>query len=206
MRGVQTGLSVPLQDCTALPSLHERFWRRVWKCEHPRPCRTCCWPWMRVEGSFCHNNWPSDRRCVGRPPGCFHYWAPYGMFSDPRLPRACPAHRFAFEDDTGSQLFPSIANGRPFVVARHVVCAWKACCNPSHVAPGTVADNNRDHKRWWCHVEDYRPIFLPDGRILTHENTPMYGPSVERSWLLYPSRIMCEANDRTQPYRTKGEA
>lgn len=51
--------------------------------------------------------------------------------------RSYQAHKVALELHLGRQL-------RPGEVSRHKCPGSRSCCNPAHLQPGTIADNNRD--------------------------------------------------------------
>jgi hypothetical protein len=57
------------------------------------------------------------------------------------------------------------------------ICDWGLCCNPSHIFPGSPSDNGQD-RRGKTTIRQYalQPVALPDGRILTWQNSPLLGP------------------------------
>lgn len=77
-----------------------------------------CWAW---QAGLDHDGY-----------GRFKYRYPSGFY------RGLHAHRVAW----------ILTNGDPGVLlVRHVACGNKACCNPSHLAIGTDADNADDRER-----------------------------------------------------------
>src|SRR5262249_50996673 len=105
-------------------SIEERFWLRVWKCDHKQPCKTCCWPWQKginLETPYVTTWWTH----------------PY--FADSRLlPRSnMPASRVAYVlTHKTLLLFP-----RLWVCHQ---CDFAPCCNPSHLCLGMPIDNLHD--------------------------------------------------------------
>jgi hypothetical protein len=128
-----------------MESLEERFWSKVWRCEHHWPCKKCCWPWPGVK----LDNFP---------------WIvlhTYGRFSDPRLDNglAIPAHRQAFIFTHKTLLLPGI------IICHQ--CDFAPCCNPAHLRAGSITDNMRDLRGKRHDGSGRRLVILPDSRTFS---------------------------------------
>jgi hypothetical protein len=156
-------------------SIADHFWSKVWRCTHRHPCKKCCWPWVQEHGLYCFQ--------TGEP----------AIFQDKRLwPKpSMMAARMAYFLKTGNQLFPS-----RFIHLCHQ-CDYKSCCNPSHLIPGSPADNRKDLGR--RPLRSRKGIILPDSRVLPYALVYLQGPcraTPSRSWGGNVQYIFClYAND-----------
>lgn len=93
-----------------------RFWRKVNRCAHRHPCRTCCWEWQGCRSSL----------------GYGRTRMPLGGRDETHV------HRIAYILTTGMSILP----GSRLEVCH--ACDNPPCCNPSHLWLGTHYDNHRD--------------------------------------------------------------
>jgi hypothetical protein len=131
----------------------ERFWSRVWQCEHRHPCKRCCWPWI---GSMGVGIYDDLQQCYRRKHSA-------ASFYDPDLQRTLGAHvcAYIFGKAYGQLLIP----GRLTHVCHS--CDYQHCCNYRHLSLGAPADNGRDKYGKTLAVRSTQPIWFPDGRMLT---------------------------------------
>ena len=106
---------------TELETFAQRFWSRVWQCEHRHPCKTCCWPWRGIDVTV---NWKVT-------------WQAHGTFCG----RA--THRLAYELHQQTIVFAT----RAFIICHQ--CHFGPCCNFTHLRPGSISDNVCDPANQW---------------------------------------------------------
>jgi hypothetical protein len=125
--------------------IEQRFWNKVWRCEHRHPCRRCCWPWKGIDLSV---NWKP-------------VWQKYAIFVDKALGSASPipAHRFAYEIHRGVLTF----RGRTFYGCHQ--CGFAPCCNYAHVILGAPSDNSKDRR---FHRTHQSVVTFPDGHMWSY--------------------------------------
>ncbi len=136
-----------------MQSLEERFWSKVWRCNHREPCKRCCWPYMTQRLLDYRYGTPAWAETYG----IFYLRNDHGAFRDSVLATSIAAHRMAYILTRQNEIFPGIH----FPVCHR--CDFGLCCNYVHLALGSMADNRRDMQGKGCLGTDFQPIFLPDG-------------------------------------------
>jgi hypothetical protein len=134
-----------------MEALHHHFWSRVWRCTHRHPCKHCCWPWLQPSGIY--------RFSDNAPVYTNKQFAPHQAMTGPR---------FAYFLKTGMPIFAS-----SFFHLCHQ-CDLKSCLNPSHIILGSASDNMKDMGKRFH--KGYKPIRLPDGRLLSPTSRGLEGP------------------------------
>lgn len=134
-------------------SLEEKFWSRVWQCDHRHPCKKCCWPYETQRLLDYRYGTPEWAEMYG----IFYLRNDHGAFQHPALATSISAHRMAYILSGKNEIFQGIH----FPVCHR--CDFGLCCNYVHLTLGAMADNRRDMKGKGCLGIDFQPIFLPDG-------------------------------------------